>query len=238
MSDSFAPGNRVRDINPDGSGDDDAWASGDGGGGGYAAEHGQSGFPAHPASARGRRFVSSTSGAPTPDAATAASSVPKAPSPFDWGAPEDRADQYEVKKTPRKGKKAVRAYKHELEARRRAEAEQAAIDANVEAKGAAGFRDANRHGSHVAMSNPGYTPSKMYESSDPTPPERGKPWYKKLVIIIPISVVVVAGLVAGIGIPALAQAGATAQANNAATTFVNELAAFEAAWTDENLSPL
>ncbi|GGA59478.1 hypothetical protein GCM10011490_06890 [Pseudoclavibacter endophyticus] len=238
MSDGFAPGNRIRDINPDGSSAEDAWAAEHGGPAESARGDAQSGSPARLTAGRGRRFVSSTTGAPTLDAATAAQTAPPAPIPFDWDSAEARAEQYDAKKAPRKGKRAERAYRQLLEERRRAEAERSAVEANREAKGVAGFRDASRHGSHVAMSNPEYTPSKMYEASDPTPPERGKRWYTRLVIIIPVVVVLVAGLVAGIGLPALAQARATAEANEAARQFTTELAAFEAAWTSENLQAL
>lgn len=236
LSDGFAPGDRVRDINPDGPAPgDEPWSESAGDESASGAPS-PAGFGAHPASGRGRRYVQSTTGGPTTDSAAAAQPTP--PASLDWDSPEARAEQYEVKKTPKKGKKAIRAHQALIEERRRAEAEREAIEANVEARGVAGFRDANRHGSHVAMSNPEYAPSKMYEGSDPAAPERGKPWYKRLVLIIPVSVVLVAGLFAGIGLPAIAQATATADADEAARVFTQDLAEYHAAWTTENIEAL
>lgn len=237
LGDGFGPEGRVRDINPDGiDGADEQAAPQD--------EASGSAYPPIDAGAlpmaRGRRFVRSTSGDATIDSRTAAAiDAPSTPRPFDWEDPQQRGLAYEDPKRRRmKGKKAQREYEELIAARRREEAARAAEAANVEARGAAGFRDARRNTSLVTMSNPAYTPSAMYVASDPVAPERGKPWYKRLVLIIPVAVVLVAGLFAGIGLPAIAQARATAEANEAARVFTQALAEYRAAWTDDNLDAL
>lgn len=234
MSDGFAPDRRVREIDPEGAGG--GWESPDSAHGESAADTPMYGVA--PTAGRGRRIVRSTAGEATLDVAAAMADAPATPRTLDWSVPERGGVPYDEVKKPVKGKKARLAYEAELAARRRAEQERAATEADLEAKGAAGFRSDTRHGSRVAMSNPSYTPSKMYEAGDPRAPKRGKAWYKRLVIIIPVSVVVVAALVVGLGVPAFMQLAATNEADRAAAEFRQALVEYEASWTAENIELL
>lgn len=238
MSDGFAPGDRVREIDPNGDGAG-AWGQADANRDAAAATADAAPIIAgNPLAGRGRRIVRSTSGEATLDASTAMAEAPATPRTLDWSPDTPQGIPYEERKKPLKGRKAQRAYEAELAARRRAEEERAAAEANVEARGAAGFRDEARHGSRVAMSNPTYTPSKMYEAGDPRAPKLGKPWYKRLAIVVPIAVVVLAALVVGLGVPAFIQIAATNEADRAAAEFRQSIVEYDAAWTSDNLDAL
>ena len=227
----YGPGDRVREIDPEGGRADDSWSAG------VEAADAPTGFGAHPGAGRGRSLVRSTAGSEATSSASSLHDAPTPTPPLDWAPANERAAGYEAPKKLR-GKKALRAHERLLADKRRAEAEAAARAADLEAQGAAGFAQSTSRVSGVSMSNPAYAPFAMYDAGDPKAPTPGKAWYRRLVVIIPAAVVVAAALVVGLGVPAFAQFQATARADRAAAEFTQAIAEYRGAWIADNLDAL
>lgn len=137
-----------------------------------------------------------------------------------------------------KGKKAIRAYEAEQEAKRRRAEEEARRAADRESKGVAGFADRTSKARGVSISNPDYAPTIIEGAIDAAPPKPPKPWYKKLAIMIPACIVLIAALAGGIGWPAYLQVKATNEANAVAEQYHRAMQAYDIAWSEDNLRAL
>ena len=168
------------------------------------------------------------------------SAQPMAPSGFEriaFDREQQKKGPYEEGKKL-KGKKAIKAYEAEQEAKRRRAEEEARRAADRESKGVAGFADRTSKVRGVSISNPDYVPTAIEGAIDAAPPKPPKPWYKKFAIMVPASIVLVAALAVGIGWPAYLQVQATNEANAAAEQYQRAMQAYEVAWSEDNLRSL
>ncbi|CAG7845267.1 hypothetical protein USB125703_01526 [Pseudoclavibacter triregionum] len=247
--DRFDPNRSLPEIDPHaGAGD---WAGATGGTrartgrriGGTAAPHDPAAAPTDPPQPEpgaapwarrsvGAQLVRTTTGAP---AAPAPVEAPPAPRGFE--RPRGGDAPYEEAK-PLKGKKAIAAYEREQAERRRRAEEEARRAADRESRGVAGFADRTTRARGVSISNPDYAPVAGEEAFEAGPPTAPKPWYRRVAIVLPLVLLLVAGLGFGLGWPAYLQVRATAEADAASDAYARAMTAYELAWSEENLDAL